>query len=69
MLRNFQSEHLNERKCLVNLDLDDRIILKCMLNKWNARMWTGSVRPTTVPGRGLLTTQSITFQLNRIRNF
>jgi len=59
MLRNFQPENLKETKCLGNLDIDGRIILKWMLNKWNARMWTGSIRPTTVPGRGLLPTQCL----------
>jgi len=67
MLRNFQSENLNDTKCLENLDLEGRIILKCMLDKCNASRWTRSVRPTTVPGRGMLLTQPITFQLHRMR--
>jgi len=35
--------NLRERDNLENLDVDGRIILKCIFKKWGVRAWTGLI--------------------------
>jgi hypothetical protein len=39
----FWSENPKGRDYLEDLGVDERIILKFMLNKWDGRLWTGII--------------------------